>query len=89
MLGSNVTDIIQQNDFPFFAVFIESSGISSMYLNLDKFNLTPLNNIFVLVITNSKIVQPCHLTGRMINLVSLDLSFNIINDLQIDAIKIL
>ena len=78
---SNVTDIIKHEHFPFFAVFIESSGISRSFLSLDS-KMNEVNNIFVLVIRNSKIVQPCYLTSKMVNLVSIDFSLNIINDLQ-------
>ena len=86
-VGRNVTDIIQHRDFPFFAVFIEFSGISSKFLNSKKLTLNSISDIFVLTIRNSKIVQPCYVTGNMVNLVSLDLSFNIISDLQTGCCK--
>ena len=79
----NDIDKIHSQHFSFFAVHINNSDISSTFLNLDTFSGKYYGYVHVLIIIDSKIVQPCFLLKAMTNLIHVDISFNYIKRLQI------
>ena len=72
------TDQIHSQNFPFFAVFIQSSGISETFLKLNIIGNRNMiySAIYIFDIKENKISEPCHLLKKMEFLVNVDLGYN-------------